>query len=67
MNDSRSKRRFENGGGSLELDAAIEEEASLQPPGNACATSLVQAGGLGGHDDLWVRRSKLPLDLAGVT
>jgi len=59
LNDDRPILRIESGSDFLELDATIEEEPTLQSLGDAYVTVIVQAGGFGGRNDLWVQREQI--------
>jgi len=59
LNRDQTSVRFESHEDFLEMEATIEEDASLQSLGDAYVTVLVQASGFRGHNDLWVQRESL--------
>lgn len=58
---STTTLRFQGQGQSLEIDASIEADGSLQSLGDAYATVSVRSSGFTGHNDLWLHQEAIAL------
>ena len=56
---STTTLRFQGQCHSLEIDATIEEDASLQSLGDAFVQVSIRSSGFVGHNDLWLHRGDL--------